>query len=88
MRSESQCCKKYLKLQSDTVISPKVAFLIGSFYELFECECNSLFFSFSEEYDIEELKAVFDNFTLGDITTMQTGENPLKLALVNNNSSC
>jgi hypothetical protein len=65
MRSESQCCKKYLKLQSDTVISPKVAFLIGSFYELFECECNTLFFSFSEEYDIEELKAVFDNFTLG-----------------------
>ena len=43
---------------------------------------------FSEEYDIEELKAVYDSFTLGDLTTMQTGENPLKLALVNNNSSC
>ena len=44
--------------------------------------------NFSEEYDIEELKAVYDSFTLGDLTTMQTGENPLKLALVNNNSSC
>lgn len=41
-----------------------------------------------EEYDIEELKSVFDSFTLGDLTTMQTGENPLKLALVNNNSAC
>ena len=49
---------------------------------------HKIFSYFSEEYDIEELKAVYDSFTLGDLTTMQTGENPLKLALVNNNSSC
>jgi hypothetical protein len=52
------------------------------------CASLNIIFLFAEEYDIEELKAVYDSFTLGDLTTMQTGENPLKLSLVNNNSSC
>lgn len=39
-----------------------------------------------EEYDIEELKGIYDNFVLGD-TIFPTGENPLKLSLVNNNST-
>jgi len=38
-----------------------------------------------EEYDIEHLKNIFDSFTLGDSSLPQTLENPLKLALVNNN---
>ena len=42
----------------------------------------------SEEYDIEHLKNIFDSFTLGDSSLPQTLENPLKLALVNNNIKC
>jgi len=37
-----------------------------------------------EEYDLEELKTVYDNFTLGNCPS-PTGENPLQLSMVNNN---
>jgi len=40
-----------------------------------------------EEYDLDELKAVYDGFTLGH-PMLPTGDNPLKLSLVNNNQSC
>jgi len=39
-----------------------------------------------EEYDSEHLKNIFDSFTLG--SAQQTLENPLKLAMVNNNIKC
>ena len=41
--------------------------------------------AFSEEYEIDHLKTIFDNFVLGG-GIQQTQENPLQLALVNNNS--
>jgi len=37
-----------------------------------------------EEYDIDHLKNIFDNFILGG-GIQQTQENPLKLAMINNN---
>jgi len=37
-----------------------------------------------EEYEIDHLKNIFDNFVLGG-GIQQTQENPLKLAMVNNN---
>jgi len=40
-----------------------------------------------EEYDIEELKTVYDNFVLGDYRSPPSQENPLQLSLVNNNST-
>ena len=42
------------------------------------------FVSISEEYEIDHLKNIFDNFLLGG-GIQQTQENPLKLAMVNNN---
>merc|ERR1712137_261173 len=39
-----------------------------------------------EEYDIEELKTVYDNFVLGNVRA-PSHENPLQLSLVNNNSN-
>ena len=53
------------------------------------CQYIEIFIDFfsSEEYDMEALKNVYDSFVLGDIKP-PTGENPLKLSLVNNNSSC
>ena len=42
------------------------------------------FASISEEYEIDHLKNIFDNFVLGG-GIQQTQENPLKLAMVNNN---
>ena len=46
---------------------------------------NCLNFTFiSEEYEIDHLKNIFDNFVLGG-GIQQTQENPLKLAMVNNN---
>ena len=42
------------------------------------------FTSLSEEYEIDHLKNIFDNFVLGG-GIQQTQENPLKLAMVNNN---
>ena len=44
-----------------------------------------IFDAFSEEYEIDHLKNIFDNFVLGG-GIQQTQENPLQLALVNNNS--
>ena len=44
-----------------------------------------IFDAFSEEYEIDHLKTIFDNFVLGG-GIQQTQENPLQLALVNNNS--
>ena len=44
-----------------------------------------IFDVFSEEYEIDHLKNIFDNFVLGG-GIQQTQENPLQLALVNNNS--
>ena len=38
----------------------------------------------SEEYEIDHLKNIFDNFVLGG-GIQQTQENPFKLAMVNNN---
>ena len=38
----------------------------------------------AEEYEIDRLKNIFDNFVLGG-GIQQTQENPLKLAMVNNN---
>ena len=51
-------------------------------------KCISTFsnkFFFSEEYDIEHLKNIFDSFTMGDTSIQPTLENPLKLSMVNNN---
>ena len=50
---------------------------------------SSFFWPFlisSEEYDIEELKTVYDNFVLGNVRA-PSHENPLQLSLVNNNSN-
>ena len=44
-----------------------------------------IFDACSEEYEIDHLKNIFDNFVLGG-GIQQTQENPLQLALVNNNS--
>ena len=42
------------------------------------------YYFLAEEYDIDHLKNIFDNFVLGG-GIQQTQENPLKLAMVNNN---
>ena len=39
---------------------------------------------FSEEYDIEVLCTIFDNFVLGNTKAEATPENPCKLAIMNN----
>ena len=46
---------------------------------------NSIIYPFfpPEEYDIEELCTVFDNFVMGNVKVEATPENPCKLALVN-----
>ena len=38
----------------------------------------------SEEYDIEVLCTIFDNFVLGNPKAEATPENPCKLAIMNN----
>ena len=38
----------------------------------------------SEEYDIEVLCTIFDNFVLGNTKAEATPENPCKLAIMNN----
>ena len=44
------------------------------------------FYSFPEEYEMDHLTSIFDNFVLGG-GIAKTQDNPLQLALVNNNNS-
>ena len=45
---------------------------------------QSLTVCLSEEYDIEELCTVYDNFKMHSVKEEATPENPCKLAIINN----